>query len=176
MSTAGKVVTVFVTLLLLVWVCLLSMVARRNSNWGEKIQKQDESITRLTEELAKTRNDIVDLKNGLALEQEQINKDENVLRTEISKREGALTDVVESLERVKNQVTGQQAAENDSGAAKKLRTAEKEEAEKLLASAKSEVEDLKQSDASLRSEKEKLENEFKAVQNENLRLLQRVGR
>jgi chromosome segregation ATPase len=171
MSIAGRVLSVCVTLLLLLWLCLFAMVARRNSNWGEKIKKQEATIASLTEEVAKAAAEVDKAKRDLSLAQELTDKDVIVLRSEIADLEEALTNRIETLERVKNQLTGQQSAEQATQVAKKRREDEKAQTEKLLAAAKDEVEELKKVDGTLRDTKQKLEADFQALLLENQRLI-----
>ena len=53
MSTAGKVLTAVVILLIIGWIVLIAKVADLNNNWGQQIDKLTADISRLEGETCK---------------------------------------------------------------------------------------------------------------------------
>jgi chromosome segregation ATPase len=176
MSTAGKVLVVLVTLSLLIWIGLLSMVAQRNANWGQKLKQQEEEIAKLeisqTDVLAR----LAKLKNDIARAQESQDQALAVLRTEVADREEALTDTVEELERDKNQLKLQETALETAKAHGDHRNEEKKQTEADLDSWKEQVERLKGENAALMAQLSQLRTEFLTTMDDNRKLLQRFSR
>src|SRR5690242_5180696 len=98
MSTAGKVLIILVALALMAWIGLLSMVAQRNANWGQKIKAQQEQIETLQKSQVDIRAQLAKVKSDIAREQEAHDKAVTVLQAEKADRELLLTDAIEELE------------------------------------------------------------------------------
>ena len=49
MSTAGKVLTVLVLLVMIGWIIMLSAVTQLNVNWEQRIAKQEDDLQKATE-------------------------------------------------------------------------------------------------------------------------------
>jgi cell division protein FtsB len=175
MSTAGKVLSVLVVLALLVWIGLLSMVAQRNANWGQKIKTQDEQIATLQKSQTDLRDQLADLKNTVAREQESHELAVAVLRAEVADFEKTLTDSIEALERVKNQVKSQTIASDVAKAHDEHRLGEKTQTQTDIDTQTAEVEKLKGENGVLMAQLEQLRNEFLSTMADNRKMVQRLS-
>jgi septal ring factor EnvC (AmiA/AmiB activator) len=176
MSTAGKVLVVMVTLALLVWLGLLSMVAQRNANWGQKIKAQEEEIAKLQKEQVETREQLAKIKNDIARAQEAHDQTVAVLRSEKADREKNLSDTTEELERMKNRVKGQLITLETTDSHLKHRGESKTQTIADLEAAKAEVEKLKGENSTLMAQLAQLRSEFLAMMDENRKLVDRLTR
>jgi hypothetical protein len=176
MSTAGKVLVVLVTLMLLGWLGLLAMVARLNDNWGELVVKNAEQIAALEKQLGDTTELLAKVKTDIAREQTFRDLRLVELRTDVADREQILTHTIEALERVKNQVKSQQEAEKLAELGKKRRNDEKAETEKAIEAAKAEVQTLTGQNETLLAQLDRLQKDFISTLGENKQMVQRMTR
>jgi hypothetical protein len=174
MSTAGKVLVVLVTLTLFGWLCLLSMVARLNDNWGELAQKNATQIANLEKDLSTTKDLLAKVKNDIAREQTFRDLRLVELRTDVADRELILTDTIEALARVQNQVKGQQESEKLAEIGKQRRIDEVAETNKKTGALNAEVKALIADTENLQTQLEKLQKDFLATVGENRQLYRRV--
>ncbi len=177
MSTAGKVLVVLVSLSLMGWLVLLSMVAQRSANWGEVIAKQEDQLQALQGEagapgqVAQAEADLREVRAELVQEQLERNHDIQVLRAQVADQERALTDTIEALERVTNQVEGQETALKGAQLGRQRRQDELAETTQLLADTKQEVDQLMKRNEELVTQLDQLRIEFVTVLRENRRLV-----
>ncbi|HEV3165121.1 MAG TPA: hypothetical protein VGZ22_13935 [Isosphaeraceae bacterium] len=174
MSTAGKVLSVIVILALFGWLCLMSMVARLNANWGQVVVAQDKKLESLQKEMVDTRDQLAKVKNDIAFAQEVRDKDIVTHRIAMAKKEKILSDTTETLERAKNQVKGQQASQATAEEIKKRRTDELAETHRLLAEARDDVRKLIAQNKELGDRLDELQKNFISARAENQKLLKRT--
>jgi hypothetical protein len=175
MSTAGKVLAVLVTLALLGWLGLLSMVAQRNANWGKKLQAQQKQLEDLQKDQIEVRSQLAKIKNAIAREQESHAETVVVQRAQVADREKTLTDSIEELERAKNQVKTQQLALKTAEDHTKHRNDEKTQTIAARDARRAEVEKLKGENSALMAELKQLRTDFVATLAENRKLAQRFA-
>ena len=173
MSTAGKVLVALVTVLLVGWLVMLSMVAQLNSNWGKVIADQTGKIETLRKDVETSRAELAEVKTKLSREQVAREHDVVVLRTEVADRERALTDTIEALERVTNQVEGQSVSLRLAEVGRTRRQDEKVQSETDLTETRQEVAGLIERNEEMMGRLAQLREEFKDLLQENRRL---VGR
>ncbi|MBX6316770.1 MAG: hypothetical protein IRY99_28230 [Isosphaeraceae bacterium] len=173
MSTAGKVLTVLVTLSILLWIALAALVADLNRNWGEALDKQRKEFARLREEIGKAENDLIKLKLATDVEQDATTKDVTRLRADIAARERVEIEIKEALAAAQLQLAKVEAEVKDAQAQVEIRQQEKQGTEKALADAQAAVAQLRTQNAELLAELTRLRDEFKATLAENKELLAR---
>jgi len=100
MSTGGKVLVVLVTLLTMVWVGLMSMVARLNWNYGEQINKGVTALAALEKQVAEGRVQLRDLENAVEDTHFQNDDDRTLLRLQYNDLEKAVAETGENLDRL----------------------------------------------------------------------------
>jgi hypothetical protein len=174
MSTAGKVLTVIVMLMIVVWIVLMAKVDDLNRNWGEELAKQEKQAAKNEEDLAQAKIDLARIKTEVDAEQVQKDKDLMVLRRKISALETAEADTREILTRVKSQLAEVQLGQKNAEAEKAQREKEKADLEKTLADTQADSKKLQDQNASLLDQLNKLHEEFTGTVAENRRMIQQM--
>lgn len=100
MSTGGKVLVVLVTLLTMVWVGLMSMVARLNWNYGDQLNKGVTALAALEKQVAEARVQLRDLENAVEDTHFQNDDDRTLLRLQYNDLEKAVAETGENLDRL----------------------------------------------------------------------------
>src|SRR4051812_7040169 len=101
MSTAGKVLVVLTTLMLLVWLFMFSAVDQLHRNWGQEVKKQQDSVAKLTAEHAKLAADLDKNKADIDRIQVKMDQDVTVLRRRLSAVQAVESEIQEALTRSK---------------------------------------------------------------------------
>ena len=176
MSTAGKVLTVLVLLVTLVWVVMLSAVTQLNVNWEQKIAAQQKNLDDLTKEAAQARDSILALTEEARAEQDATDRDLRVVLEKIAATEGRQSSTTEYLTRLKAQVADYLAAVER--ARTNLATREAEKAKNLddLAKKRDEIAKAQATNAELRTQLAQLQDEFKRLLAENTAKLDRAAK
>ncbi len=104
MSTAGKVLSVLVMLVLVVWIALAAGVSRLNTNGNEALDRLRKEIDKLRVDVDQTQVDIAGLRDQTSTIQEKVDHDLTVLRDRQVQLEKTRSQIVESLERYKYQL------------------------------------------------------------------------
>lgn len=91
---------VLVTLLTMVWVGLMSMVARLNWNYGEQINKGVTALAALEKQVAEGRVQLRDLENAVEDTHFQNDDDRTLLRLQYNDLEKAVAETGENLDRL----------------------------------------------------------------------------
>jgi chromosome segregation ATPase len=175
MSTAGKVLVVLVTLMILVWILLVSKVADLNRNWGAAVDKLDKQYAKQQEELAAIRLSLTRTKAEIAREQDTTTKAVMALRRDLSLFEKASTEVQEALTRAKYQLASVQGQAKAAEAELAFRVQEKADETQKVADLNKQVQTLKAQNDALATEKKKLGDEFAKTLAENKDLLKRIS-
>ena len=100
MSTGGKVLVVLVTLLTMVWVGLMSMVARLNWNYGDQLNKGVTALAALEKQVADSRDELRKLENDVEDTHFKNDDDRTLLRLQYNDLEKALAETGENLDRL----------------------------------------------------------------------------
>jgi len=104
MSTAGKVLVVFIVLASLVWLLLMGGVAQLNRNGNAALQKLTQDVEKMQADLEQTQRDIAIVRDQTTSTREELDRQVTTLRAEQSELEKARSQIVESLTRVQYQL------------------------------------------------------------------------
>jgi chromosome segregation ATPase len=167
MSTAGKVLTVLVLLVMVVWIVMLSAVSQLNVNWAEKIAAQQKALDDATEQFTKARDAGLSLTEQARTKQDETDRKLRVQLVRIAAAERRQSSVTEDLTRVKAQVADAQAAVETAKVNLATREAEKIANQEGLAKKRDEIAKAKASNADLRTQLAQLQDEFKRILAEN---------
>ncbi len=167
MSTAGKVLTVLILLVMVAWLAILSGVTQLNVNWQQKIAQQDQQLHKLQVDADKASSDILRLTEAARLEQDATDRDLRVVLGQIAAAERRQSATRESLSRLKLQVADYLAAVERAQQNLTTREAEKVKADEDLSKKRDEVAKAQALNADLRAEVAKLQIEFKRLLADN---------
>jgi chromosome segregation ATPase len=173
MSTAGKVLVVFVVLGSVVWLILAAGVAQLNYNATEQLDKLAKQLEEVRTNLQNTRTEISTVHDETSFAQEELDRQLTTLRAQISDLENGRSQIVETLARVKYQ---KDIVENTVNAAKtqlEHRTAEHQAEEKAMVDLRSEVQDLKTQNGQLMARLQTLRNQYQDTHHKNLEQIQK---
>ena len=92
MSTAGKVLTVLVLLVVPIWILLVAAVADLNTNGTQAVKTLQDQVSDLKAKVIDTQKNIASLQDQIALEQMAMDKDRTVIRTQLAEVERARRD------------------------------------------------------------------------------------
>jgi len=171
MSTAGKVLVVLVTLMTLVWMILAAGVAQLNRNGNKAVHDLSEQVAKAQVELKQTQDDIVKNRDETSSIQEKVDRDLTVLRTRLAGVEKARTQLIESLERLKYQLSTVEESIKGAKTSLQNRTAEREAEEKALAASRAEVQSLMADTGQLATRLKSLRETFQSTYKTNVELL-----
>ena len=170
MSTAGKVLTVLILLVMMGWIVMISAVTQLNVNWETRIQKQDKDLETATNAVAKAIKDIDTFTESAKVEQVNTDRDIREIQGRIFAAEARQSNAIERLERVKFDVAGYLVAVEKANTNLTTRDSEKAKALDDIAKKKDEIAKSQSVNAELREELAKLQTEFKQLLAENLEL------
>jgi chromosome segregation ATPase len=161
MSTAGKVLTVLVTLVALVWLLLAAGVTQLNRNGTKAVDALNKQVAQLDEQITKARTDLQKLIDSAKNEQHDMQNALTELQARQSGVEGELARSRETAARVKYQLETTSAALEQAKAGRDIRVAEKEAETKAKADAEAEVERLKAQNKESRDQLDALREKFR---------------
>jgi chromosome segregation ATPase len=139
MSTAGKVLSILVMLVLVVWIVLAAGVARLNTNGNKQLHDLMEKVAQLREDVEKTQVEVVGLRDQASTIQEKVDRDLIVLRDRETQLKKATSQIRESLERYKYQLATVEESVKSAQELHQHRIAERDAEQKALDDARSEV-------------------------------------
>jgi peptidoglycan hydrolase CwlO-like protein len=168
MSTAGKVLSVLVMLVLVVWIVLASGVARLNTNGNKELHDLVEKVAKLREDVEKTQVDVVGLHDQAATIQEKVDHDLIVLTDRQTQLKKANSQIRESLDRYKYQVATVEESAKNAQDLLQHRNAERDAEQKALADARSDVKSLMADSDQLMNRLNSLRNTFKKTYEANI--------
>ena len=175
MSTLGKVLSVIIVLMVVVWVVMFAGVADLNRNYGEKVIGLHGDIERLEKQVAATQAEVKLLVPQITLQQDERDKRLTVLRTHLSELEKLETESREALIRVQLEVARVQVAAQKAQAANELREKQKADSQKELAAARAGVQTLMATNGKLLDELTGLRSQFLSTTEENRKLRDRLA-
>lgn len=163
MSTAGKVLTVLILLVMCVWLVIISGVSKLNATYGQKINAQQKQLDKLAIDVAKVNNDIQSITEQARVEQDATGRDDRLLQIKIDSAERRKSIKIEFLTRLKAEVADYLVAVER--ATKNLTTREAEKAKGIddVAKKKDEVAKAQGRNAELRTELAQLQEDFKRL-------------
>ncbi len=175
MSTAGKVLTVLILLVMVTWIVFLSAVTQLNVNWQQKIIAQDKQLAQASDDLAKAENSFTDLTSATVAEQSNKSRELRELAARIAGIESRQSTVISTLAGVKYQVAGYQVAVQRAETNNTTRKAEKAKATEDLAQKRDIIAKAQALNSELRDELAKLQDEFKQMLAENKTLIDKAA-
>lgn len=109
MSTAGKVLSVLVALMVLVSIYLLSMVSQLNRNWGQGIETVSKQIEQVDEQVRQTQVDAFALQQNVVAERQITNSRLRSFQIRIEDLENRVTFLKEDQLRLQLRLDDEQA-------------------------------------------------------------------
>jgi len=176
MSTAGKVLTVLILLVMIVWLVVLSGVTQLNVNWEEKIAKQDKQLDQLQKDADAAASRLLSLTDQARLKQDETDRELREILGRIATAERRQSDVVEKLSRVKFELAEYLAAVEQANVNKATREAEFAQGEADLVKKKEEIAKAQGLNSDLRDQLAKLQDEFKRILAENTAQVEKAAR
>ncbi len=171
MSTAGKVLTVLILLVMVAWIVMLSAVTQLNVNWHTRIAKQDADFDSAKTRATKANTDYLDLTEQTRSEQANKDRDLRELQAKIAAAEARQSSKTEDLTRVQIQLADYLAAVGRAEVNLVTRKAEKAKTEEDLAAKRVEIAQKQDENARLRDQLAKLQDDFKRLLSNNSKLL-----
>jgi len=167
MSTAGKVLTVMVLLVMIGWIVMLSAVTQLNVNWEERITKQEKTLQETTDRVDAATKSILDLTEATRVEQTSKARDLRDVEDRIIAAERRQSSNKEHLTAVQFQLASYLAAVEKAQTNHATREAEKVKVTDDLAKKRNEIARLQGVNADLRDQLAKLQDEFKQILADN---------
>jgi hypothetical protein len=174
MSTTGKILTVLVTLVAVVWILLAATVAQLNRNGTEAVEKLTKSAAKLDADVKTAQHGLQELKDQTYKQQNVTENSLTVAHQRESDKQKALAEQIEATTRVGFQLADAEANLKAAEAHKELRIAEKKAETEEKAKAEAEVEQLKKEREERIAELTALREKFKSTLDENRSMVQRL--
>jgi chromosome segregation ATPase len=168
MSTAGKVLSVLVMLVLVGWIVLAAGVARLNTNGNTRLHELSEQVDKLRVDVEKTQVEIMGLRDQTATIQEKVDRDMMVLRDRQTDLQKAHSQIFESLERYKYQLATIEEAVKSAQELHQHRIAERDAEQKAVEDTRAEVKTLMADSSQMMNRLETLRNTFQQKYRENV--------
>lgn len=175
MSTAGKVLTVLVLLVMIGFVVMLSAVTQLNVNWQQRIAKQDKELEEATTRTVDATKAIIDLTESARAEQTNKDRDLREVEGRILIAERQQSSQREDLSRLQIQLADYLAAVGRAQTNNTTREAEKAKAIDDLAKKRDEIAKSQAVNADLRDQLAKLQDEFKQLLADNKTLIDKAA-
>lgn len=167
MSTAGKVLTVLILIVMIPWLIMMSAVRQLNVNYEEKIAAQQKTLDKLADDVAKATTGAQTLTEQARALQDSTDLELREILGRIAAAERRQSSTTEDLTRIKAQVADITAAAETSKKNLAIREAEKAKGEEDLAKKKDEIAKAQARNADLRGELAQLQDEFKRLLADN---------
>ncbi len=171
MSTAGKVLVVFVMLTTMLWMILAGGVAQLNRNGNAALQKLADDIEKMDAELISAKHEILDLRDQTAFSQESIDREVAVLRSRQADLEDAHSQISESLSRLRYQQATVEETIKTAQTSLQNRNKEHQDEEKAIDDLRTEVRGLKTDNTQLMARLQSLRDKFQETYGSNLKML-----
>jgi chromosome segregation ATPase len=168
MSTAGKVLSVLVMLVLVVWIVMAAGVARLNTNGNTALHDLIEQVEKLRADVEQTQVDVAGLRDQTSSIQEKVDHDLTVLRDRQVELERSRSQIVESLERSKHQFATVEESVKSAQALLEHRNSERDAEQKALADTRSEVKTLMADSSQLMNQLDTLRKNFQKTYHANV--------
>jgi chromosome segregation ATPase len=176
MSTAGKVLTVLILLVMLGWIVMMSAVTQLNVNWEEKIAAQQKTLDQATEDFTKARDDSYRITEQARSKQDETERELRLKLSKIAGAEARQSSYVEDLSRTKAEVADALSAVEVAKANLATREAEKIKNQENLAKLRDQIAQFKASNADLKSQLGQLQEDFKRLLAENAAKLDKAAK
>jgi chromosome segregation ATPase len=167
MSTAGKVLTVLIMLVMFVWLVMMSAVTQLNVNYGQKIQKQQTDLDDVTKKAADTNTAYLDVTEKARQQQDITERDLRIKLAEIAAAERRLSTTQEALSRLKFDVADYEIAVTKAKTNLENRENEKIKGEENKAKKLDEIAKAQALNAELKAQLAQLQEDFKKLLADN---------
>lgn len=168
MSTAGKVLTVLILLVMIGWLVILAGVIQTNVDWEQKIGEQEKTLASLQDESNTATRSIANLTESTRVEQDVKDRDVREIQGRIAAAERRQSATSESLSRLKIQVADYLVAVQKAETNLATRKAEKVKGEQDLARRRDEIAKAQAVNGELRDQLARLQDEFKRLLADNV--------
>jgi chromosome segregation ATPase len=168
MSTAGKVLSVLLMLILVVWIVLAAGVARLNTNGNKALHDLIEEVDKLRAEVDQTQVDVAALHDQTAIIQEKVDRDLTVLRDRQVELQRSHSQIFESLARYTHQFGTVEESVKSAQALLQHRIEEREAEQKAVADTRSEVKTLMADSSQLMNQLDTLRKNFQKTYQANV--------
>ena len=167
MSTAGKVLTILVLLVMIGWIVMLSAVTQLNVEWEQRIAKQEATLQDATKKADDNAKLIIDLTESARAEQTNKARDLREVEDRIIAAERRQSTNKERLAAVEFQLASYLSSVEKAQTNNATREAEKAKGIEDLAKKRDEISKLQAANVELRDQLAKLQGEFKAILADN---------
>lgn len=174
MSTAGKVLSVLVVLVAVVWVMLSATVAQLNRNGTQAVEDLQKKVAALEVQVVEAARAFDQLKESTHLEQLKTQSELTTIQARQADVEKTRSEVKEIATRVQLQVADVDAMVKNAGAHQKQREDDKDAEIRALAAARENVETLKDQREQMVGRLSTLRDKFKATLQQNKSLTDRL--
>lgn len=171
MSTAGKVLSVLVMLVLIGWIVLAAGVSRINTNGNEALHKLIQEVEKLRGDVEQTQVEVAGLRDQTGIIQEKIDHDLTVLRDRELDLERTYSQIDESRKRYQYQLGTVEEAVKSAQELLQHRVAERDAEQKALADARAEVKALLADSSQLMDRLSSLRKTFQETYQKNVESL-----
>ncbi len=176
MSTAGKVLVVLFLLASLVWMGLTAGVDQINRNYSQALLALTEKVGKLQDDVKKTQEDMVRVKDQTSVLQETMDRQLAVLNARQNDVQRLASITSEKLSSIQYELATVQVTLHNAEEDRTLRVAELDADKKALDAAKAEVKSLMATDEELRTRLATLREEFKKKLKQNVDVLHQAGK
>ncbi len=173
MSTMGKVLTVLVTLVAIVWIILIAGVTELNKHGAKVVDAEKARLKRVEDDLTKEEERGVALRDQANSQQEMTGEAVAVIQARQAALEQQRSAALENASRLKFLRDKSEESQKHAELDRDIRKKEKADEEKALAAAKDEVRKLQGENKELMAQLDKLRNEFQETLRANK---QKIGR
>ena len=176
MSTAGKVLTVLILMVVPIWIFLVAAVADLNTNGTQAVKRLQEQVARLETQVVANEKKILDLQDQIAFEQTAMDRDRTVIRTQLAAVERARSATIEIKRDLQLQLETIAAALKNAEVARDHRIAEQTAEIQAKADAEKNVDQLQGENSELMTQLQRLRGEFKTTLEDNRKMVDRLLR
>lgn len=175
MSTGGKVLVVMVTLFTLVWLGLMSMVARLNWNHGERVQAGEKAIAALEQQVSEATTQLQKLENDVVTSHMVNDDSRTLLRIQYNDQEKTLAEITENLSRMEGLFNNLELAKSETLAHIEVRKKEIVEDQAKLKTIVTETDQSKQRNSDLLAKLNDLRTQFAKLVATNTETFNKIG-
>jgi outer membrane murein-binding lipoprotein Lpp len=175
MSTAGKVLTVLVMLVLIGWVILASGVSRVNTNYNTKLNNLQTQVEKLSAQVTQTQLDVTSLTDQTAQVRTQIDLNFALLRSREITIQKTKSQILETLLRLQYELAIAQDTAKSAQSALDGRNNELQTETKELSQERATVQELIATTDKLTEQLTTLRKDFKSTYQSNLEILGKVS-
>ena len=175
MSTAGKVLTVLILMVMVAWIIMSSAVTQLNVNWQQKIATQVKQYDDTTAKIVQLTADAVTVTELARAEQANKDRDLREVQGRTAAIEARRSAKIEDLSRIRIQLADYEEAVKKAEINLATRKAEKVKTKEKLATTLNEVSKKQDENSQLRDQLAKLQNDFIRLLTNNAKSVNRAG-